>query len=144
MPLPLSDYIHKNTFNMSTTEIGGALSSFGVKYGFSGADMEPVFQFSTMGITMNEAASLLKLPLPEYIKMDVDGIEHLILSKGNFVLSEVKGVLIEVTEDFKQQCDDVKKHLEDSGLTFKEKRHALMYEDIERPGNGFNQIWHRL
>ena len=43
------------------------------------------------------------LEIPDYIKIDVDGLEHLILEGGDklFENKKVKSVLIEVNENFK-------------------------------------------
>ena len=51
---------------------------------------------------MDDAVQRLDIPVPDYIKMDVDGIEHLILKGGSRVLREVAGILIEVNEDYKE------------------------------------------
>ena len=96
IPLPLSDELAINTLNMTTTEWGGALSTFGQNYGHDGQVMSKVFQFPTIGLTMVDAVELLKIPQPDYIKIDVDGIEHLILKGGIPVLVRTKVILIEI------------------------------------------------
>lgn len=145
VPLPLTDILAVSTLNMTTTEWGGALSTFGQAYGHDGEVMEKVFRFPTIGISMVDAAELLKIPKPDYIKMDVDGIEHLILKGGLPVLSGVKGVLIEINDKFLAQATDANKYLQQAGLSLKEKRHAD-YFDSDAAGSGqhtFNQIWAR-
>jgi hypothetical protein len=49
-----------------------------------------------VGTTIDEAISALKLPPPEHIKIDVDGIEPLILAGGTQTLKQVKSVSVEV------------------------------------------------
>ena len=44
---------------------------------------------------MVDAVNPLNIPQPDYIKMDVDGIEHLILKGGISILDKVKGLLVE-------------------------------------------------
>ena len=43
--------------------------------------------------------------VPDYIKIDVDGIEHLILRGGDklFFSKKIKSVLIEINENFENQ-----------------------------------------
>ncbi|MFK5893430.1 MAG: FkbM family methyltransferase [Pseudomonadota bacterium] len=139
VPLPLSDNLAINKLNMSTTDWGGALSTFGQSYGHDGLTLNNIFEFQTLGVSMTEAMKLLKIPQPDYIKMDVDGIEHLILKGGNSVLKYVKGVLIEINEEFEKQTVDSARYLSEAGLVFKEKRHAEEFNDTIC----FNQIWSR-
>lgn len=139
VPLPLSDNLAISKLNMSTTDWGGALSTFGQSYGHDGLTLNNIFEFQTLGLSMTEAMELLKIPQPDYIKMDVDGIEHLILKGGNSVLKHVKGVLIEINEEFEKQTVDSARYLSEAGLIFKEKRHAEEFNDTIC----FNQIWSR-
>ena len=145
IPLPLSDRLAFNTLNMTSMEWGGALSTFGEDYGWDGLKMQQVFQFQTVGLSSDDAVQLLHLPQPNYIKIDVDGIEHLILSGGKTVLNKVDGILIEVNDDFHAQADQCKKLLQETGLVLKEKRHSEMFDSVESFGGGkvWNQIWHR-
>ena len=142
VPLPLSEALTVSKLNMSTTEWGGALSTFGQSYGHDGQTLNKVFEFPTIGISMVDAVELLKIPQPDYIKMDVDGIEHLILKGGAPVLFGAKGILIEINDKFTAQANDASRYLQEAGFSLKEKRHAD-YFDFD-PGAAkytFNQIW---
>ena len=143
VPLPLSDSVHVNTLNMTSTEWGGALSTFGKSYGDDGKTMTKIFEFSSVGMPMDEVVRLLNIPQPQYIKMDVDGIEHLILVGGQTVLQKTLGLIIEVNEDFDEQTINVAKYCKEAGLVFKEKRHSVMFDNNERFGQTYNQIWYR-
>ena len=61
--------------------MGGAKSTFGQNYGHDGQPLDKIFELHTIGLSMMDAVKLLKIPEPDYIKMDVDGIEHLILKR---------------------------------------------------------------
>ncbi|OGQ55224.1 MAG: methyltransferase [Deltaproteobacteria bacterium RIFCSPLOWO2_02_FULL_53_8] len=142
VPLPLSDMLAVNKLNMTSTEWGGALSTFGQEYGYDGKTMNKVFEFPTIGISMVDAVEFLKIPQPDYIKMDVDGIEHLILKGGMPVLSSVKGILIEINDKFTTQANDASTYLQQAGFSLKEKRHAETF-DTGIAQYTFNQIWGR-
>jgi len=144
VPLPLSDEIRKSSLNMSSTELGGALSTFGQSYGHDGNELVKVFEFSTIGLSMEDAVNRLNIPSPEYIKMDVDGIEHLILSGGSSILAQVKSILVEVNDDYIEQEKSVKNYLTKAGLKLKEKRHSDIFDDDAIFGNSYNQIWSRV
>ncbi len=116
VPLPLSDTFAFSTLNMTSTEWGGAMSTFNQSYTHDGTALRKVFGFRTVCLSMDEALGLLKIPQPDYIKMDVDGIEHLILKGGATVLRNVKGVLIEINEEFEEQTVDSARYLSEAGL----------------------------
>lgn len=144
VPLPLSDSLKLNTLNMTSTEWGGALSTFGETYGDDGKSLNKVFAFSTIGISIDQIVSLLKIPRPSHIKIDVDGLEHLILAGGQSVLKLISELTIEVNEDFAEQTINVRKHCTEAGLVFKQKKHSAMFDNNARYGNTYNQVWYRL
>jgi FkbM family methyltransferase len=144
IPLPLSEYISINTLNMTSMEMGGAMSTFAKEFGDDGNSLAKVFEFTTLGLSMDDVISFFNIPQPDFIKMDVDGIEHLILKGGASVLDKVHGVLIEVNDDFSQQAEDVKRRLISAGLTLLEKRQSEMVSETVRFGNTYNQIWQRV
>ncbi|OPH11092.1 FkbM family methyltransferase [Cylindrospermopsis raciborskii] len=144
IPLPLSDRISLSSMRMTSTEWGGALSTFGKEFGFDGEPIKQTFEFSTLGMTMDEAVTLLKIPTPDFIKMDVDGLEHFILQGGANVLKNTKGVLIEVNDDFEEQAKSCHDLLVNAGLSLKEKRHSdIIASSTSGFANCYNQIWVR-
>ena len=145
VPLPLSNNLGISTLNMTTREWGGSLSTFGQDYGWDGNKMMQVFNFRTIGISADNAVNLLSIQQPNYIKLDVDGIEHLVLSGAIYVLSIVDGVLVEVNDDFLEQADQCNKILMQAGLVLKEKRHIGMFNSSNSFAGGkvWNQIWIR-
>ena len=143
IPLPLSDKLRSSSLNISSTDWGGALSTCNESYGHDGKELDKIFGFSTIGLSMEDAVKTLKIPLPDYIKMDVDGIEHLILKGGNHVLLNIKGILVEVNDDYIEQEHNVTKYLNEAGLILQEKRHSEMFTDSDLFSNSFNQIWLR-
>lgn len=142
VPIALNDRAGPNLLNLTTKEWGGALSTFGQDFGWDGKKMDPVFALQTMGCSMDDALANLGIPQPDFLKIDVDGIEHLILRGGTGVLQKVQGVLIEVNDDFHEQAESCKELLERAGLTLKEKRHSEMIAAGAFSAT-FNQIWTR-
>ena len=141
-PFALSDGLGPSLMRMTTTEWGGALSTFGKEVGWDGESIKDVFAFQTFGVNMDLVVSVLHLPTPDFIKMDVDGIEHLILRNGTDVLSKIQGILVEINDDFTEQAEKSRDALERAGLTLKEKRHSEMFEGTKFSGT-YNQIWIR-
>ena len=142
LPLALSDKMGSNLLHMTSTEWGGALSTFGEDVGWDGQSIQEVFAFSTYGLSMDQAVEVLGMPAPHFIKMDVDGIEHYLLRGGSQVLKKIQGIHVEINDDFAEQAEVSKKLLEEAGLTLLEKRHAEMFEGSKFQ-NLFNQTWIR-
>ena len=80
---------------------------------------------------------------PNYLKMDVDGIEHLILKGGNQILKKTKSLLVEVDEKFISQAEKIKKYLTESGFKLTEKKHSDLIEKSKFK-SVFNQIWEKV
>ena len=88
---------------------GAALNSFGEKFDFEGKEFKPTMKYNLLGTTINYFLENSILDIPDYIKIDVDGIEHLILEGGDKFLNDkkVKSLSIEINENFKEQYDKV-------------------------------------
>ena len=143
IPLPLNNRLGVSKMQMSSTELGGALSTFEHKIGWDGARLDAIFEYSVLGVTMDYASETLKIAQPDYIKIDVDGIEHLLLSGGKKVLSQAKGILIEVNDSFAEQADSCASLLSEAGFLLLEKRHSEEFDRLDAFGDGtvWNQIW---
>lgn len=144
VPLALSDRLGSSQLRMTTTEWGGALSTFGQNFGWDGGAIRQVFEYQTLGLSMEDAVQKLAIPAPDYIKMDVDGLEHFILKGGSTVLRDIKGILIEVNDDFQEQAEQCRQLLSNAGLVLKEKRHSeIIAGSTMGFQNSYNQIWVR-
>ena len=111
-------------------------------FGHDGETIKKVFEFRTLGISMIDAVERLKIRQPDYIKMDVDGIEHIILAGGLPVLKSVKSILIEINDNFDAQAKEAKSILEEADFSLKEKRHADFFDHVETAAkHTYNQIW---
>ena len=134
--------LYNNNLNMTTTSWGGAMSTFGETFGHDGKTMDKIFTIPTIGLSMDEAVRLLGIPQPEYIKMDVDGIEHLILQGGKSVLAKTRSILIEINDDFTQQANQAELHLRAAGFTLQAKLHADYFDTLtSAASHTYNQIW---
>jgi len=143
VPLPLVDKIKESEFNMTSKDIGGSSSTFDKDYTYDGSKLKREFHYKMLGVTMNDCVNVLKIKQPDYIKIDVDGIEHLILEGGNQVLRQTKSVLVEVDEKFALQTEKTKKYLTESGLKLTEKKHSDLIEKSKFK-SVFNQIWKKF
>ena len=114
--MPLFDSLAVKPFYMTSNERGGALSNFGESVDHEGLPMTSIFKYKTVGMSVDQAVSLLNITKPNYIKMDVDGIEHLILKGAADTLKNVESLLIEVNDNFVKQARDTEEYLTKSGF----------------------------
>jgi hypothetical protein len=92
-------------------EEGGALNTFGENYDYNGNIFISNNQYRTFGTTINYLLDNNILKVPNYIKIDVDGIEHLILKGADKYLNSqsIKSLSIELNENFLEQYSLVNK-----------------------------------
>ena len=104
---------------------GGALNSFGEKFDFEGKEFQANMKYNLLGTTMNYYIENLILEIPDYIKIDVDGIEHLILQGGDKFLmnKKVKSLSIEINENFEDQYKKVLNLMEKNKFKILHKKH---------------------
>ena len=139
IPLPLSDKISHSTFNMSDITEGGALSSFSSLTGYDGKNIKKNFYYKTFGTNIDDFLSQYKLKNPDYLKIDVDGIDHLVLKGGLKSIFKCKSILIEINLKFKSQYKLIKQILEKNFILNDETR--LIDDKKSNFYQSFNQIW---
>ncbi len=146
-PIPLSDSTGYAEFAVSSLEEGSAQNAFGVDYGFDGNDLNRQVNYSILGMSGDEIIKSGYIEkVPKMIKLDVDGIEHLILEgMKEILLSEnCYSVFVEVNDDFQEQSSQVEKILTQSGFELSEKTHAEMHDHSTKYSKTFNQIWFKV
>jgi FkbM family methyltransferase len=136
VPIALTDSMGFSLFRMTNTAWGGALSTFGQAFDQNGMVLNASFEYSIIGISMDQAVETIGIPLPNFLKIDVDGIEHLILRGGASVLAHVESVLVEINDDFEEQASESAYHLRKSGLKPAGKFSL-------NSNNQYNQLWTR-
>ena len=136
LPIALSDNTKMSELKLTSSMWGSAHSTFDKNYGGDGNKINEEFIYKTIGFSMDKILEILNIPNPDYIKIDVDGIEHLILKGGRNVVGNSKSVLIENSKNFKEQNKGINKSLED--LDFK------LISECFFDKNYSNQIWEKI
>ena len=85
------------------------------------------------------------LELPNYVKIDVDGIEHLILEGASKILSNktLSSLSIELNEDYEQQYNKVIKILKSFDFELKQKRHDPIFDNNKKFSKIYNCVFTR-
>jgi FkbM family methyltransferase len=145
VPIPLSSKNQIFELLMSNVQEGGAMTSFGVSFGHDGKilDEHMVYRMPSLTLDTILASGMISEP-PSLIKIDVDGIEHLILHGAQSTLRapRLQPVLVEVNDEFHELASKVAQHLTEAGFQLKAKRHSEIL-DSGAFATSFNQIWVR-
>lgn len=96
--LAISDKTSLSHFYVRKFAPGQALHSFGTKIGQDRKEFSPEHQQGMMGVSVDDLTQRFSLPFPTHIKVDVDGIESLIVKGASNTLADVRlrSVLIEI------------------------------------------------
>jgi hypothetical protein len=118
------------------------LSNFGSNLDFDGKKFNFKNKYKIFGTSIDDLVNEKVLKKPDYIKIDVDGNEHLILEKGQTILkgNSVKGILIEINENYKKQFKKVNKILIKNNFKFKSK-HLSPYAVNSKFDKSYNYIF---
>lgn len=135
IPLSLSNNSKLENFYMQDGDNiwGGAHNSSGSNITYDGKLMENFVTSSQIVISLDLLVEVFHLPTPNYIKIDVDGNERIILQGALKILSKATGILIEVDEKDGNQNAEIAGILGNLGFT----KENLNYKfDLTQ-----NQIW---
>lgn len=99
--IALSYKMEIGTLFASGGEMGGACHSFNQKVGHDLKARETPFTQGCIGLTLDDLHNN-GLPIPNHIKIDVDGLEHAVVNGGRFILNYVESILVEVNPSLPQ------------------------------------------
>ena len=125
--LPLTEK-KNNSFLMmreSSLEEGGALNVFGENFDYEGNKFTEKNSYKIYGTSINYLLDNKILETPDYIKIDVDGIEHLILRGFDKHLhnSKIKSLSIEINENFIEQHSKILNIMKINNFKILHKKH---------------------
>ena len=124
---------------------GWSMHTFGAGIDFEGKATQPKNRYKIFGTNINYLIKNNILSTPNYIKIDVDGIEHLILEGANNYLNnpEIKSMSIEINENFKDQFNNVLKIMDESNFKIKHKKQASLSSNSDKFSKTFNYIFEK-
>jgi FkbM family methyltransferase len=144
--LPLSD--KQNVFmNMMEEEFlqGAAMNTFGYNLNFEGKNKNYQNMYKIFGTNINFLITNNLVSMPNYIKIDVDGIEHKILEGAELVLKseELKSILIEINDVYEDQLNSIKNLLTKHGFKFIWKKQVKDLVINTKFKNTFNYLFNK-
>ncbi len=81
--------------------------------------------------------------IPTMIKIDVDGIEDLILEGARKTIQNptCKTIFVEINKDFNSQLNNIKKILSKCEFELDKELYSKIIQDNPETRKSFNQIW---
>jgi FkbM family methyltransferase len=133
LPVAFSDHQGIETLYFKSSEQGAACNGLGgaeTQFG----EYEAQFQHAALSYTVDGFLETFDIAAPDHIKLDVDGIEALILKGATKTLKKVKSLIAEL-EGKNENNPEIEKIIQDAGLV----------EDpsINEMGDGRNKLYVR-
>lgn len=144
LPIALSNKTALQELSFGSDTEGDALNAFGVNYGDDGSQFSVHSSTTWLGFTGDFLLGSRVIPrVPALIKIDVDGIEHLILEGLTEILSssDCKSVFIEANSKFVEQYESILAILSSRGFVKQSEVRSKLLQLSS--GSSKNQIWVR-
>ena len=111
-------------FNEGKFIEGESNNSINKNIDFEGKEMKPDNKYQIFSTNIDQIIDNQILDIPDYIKIDVDGVEHLILKGGIelFKNPKILEIQIEINENYLDQYNNVLKIMDECLFKFKEKK----------------------
>ena len=103
--IALSNKNELNTFNYMKTQSGTAKSVFGKSIDYQGNEFNPQLSLPALSLKGDTFFEIYNLEIPNYIKIDVDGIEMDVLQGMTNILksSNLKSIMVEANSERMEQ-----------------------------------------
>lgn len=143
---PLSNKNLIQDFNYTSLIEGGAISTFGENYSYDGNFIKFSNSIKKLGFTIDYLVENKILPQPNIIKIDVDGIEHLILDGAKKVISnsKCKSILVEINDSFYEQKNRCESILKEAKFKILQKEQSIFTKKNKGFEKTYNQIWVKI
>jgi len=123
-------------FNEEKFQEGECNNSIDRNINFEGKEIKSANNYKIFSTNIDQIIDDKILDIPDYIKIDVDGVEHLILKGGAklFKNPKILEIQIEINENYIDQYNSVLKLMEEYFFKFKEKKRndaSGYYKDVK-------------
>jgi FkbM family methyltransferase len=99
--LGLSDQAGYSELHLSSLKAGGSCHSLGERVDFKHEPMQPVYSQGCISARLDDLVAQGVVPVPQHVKIDVDGIEPKVIGGARRVLADrtVRSLLIETNQN---------------------------------------------
>ncbi len=122
-PIGISDVSIFTTLHMGKFDKGGSHNTVGAPLDHNLNNKESVYKQGIFTTSLDELISLWGMPVPNYLKIDVDGIESKIINKSQNLLANknLYSVLVEINPNRKED-EEIIKIFKNFGFLYDEKQ----------------------
>jgi FkbM family methyltransferase len=122
LPIAVAAQTGIETFNYHALDPGSALHVLGASVDYRGQAFEPKLKQQLVAMSLDDAISVLQLPVPTHIKVDVDGTEMDVLRGASLTLCDgrLRSLLIEICE-YRVPSKEIVAFLQRHGFAFVER-----------------------
>ena len=113
---------------------------------FEGKSFNSILSYKTLGFSLDYLIENSFLKIPNFIKIDIDGNEHLLLEgfKNNLSNSKILQILVEVNENYKEQFESVIKLMKKNNFNLTDKfKASILTDNQDSFSNTYNYIFKR-
>jgi FkbM family methyltransferase len=144
LQVALSDRTRLNVFNYQSLTSGGALHALGHPTDYKGDKFEPVLKQPVIAYRIDDLVKQLCLPVPNHIKIDVDGIEFSVLKGAAETLrnQSVRTVMVEIQEG-DEEANRIVEYLRGCGLHLRSKHRYVYGGDSGPYSRVYNYLFYR-
>lgn len=106
------------TLNMEDTSAGGFPNAFGAERNADGPMLKTMSRQGAVGFAIDDFRAAFGLAAPNYLKLDIDGIEDKVLAGGRNTLADpaLRGIMVEMTEARSKRNDATETALASAGF----------------------------
>ena len=143
---PLSNTNKFSKLNESSILDGSALNSFSNNLNFEGKIFQPAISYKTLGFSLDYLVENSFLKIPDFIKIDVDGNEHLILEgfRNNLTNNKILQIMVEVNENYREQLDTILNIMKDCNFKLTDKfKASIPNGEIDKFSKTYNYLFER-
>lgn len=123
--LALSNRTVLDNLHISSLQVGAAHTGFQNSVNEFGKPLNAVHKQATLGFRMDDFITFFNVPVPQHIKIDVDGAEALVVSGMSETLknSAVKSILVELPSRAGGQSPSVLLPIQEAGFEVVQEEH---------------------
>lgn len=136
----LLDESRFDLLHLSASEIGGSCHSFGEELDFRLQPAQFRYTQGCFSVSLDELVEKKVIPVPQHIKIDVDGLEHKVLIGAQKTLTHpaLKSLLVEINTHVTQHMNSVDL-MQDHGFQYS-KEQVEKYKVKEGPFEGVSNF----
>jgi FkbM family methyltransferase len=116
----LNDRTTLATLNMEDINAGGFPNAFGAEQNADGQLVKTSYRQGAVGFSIDDFRAFFSLPAPNYLKLDIDGIEDKVLAGGVNTIADpaLRGIMIEMTKASSKRNEATRAALAKAGFRF--------------------------